>query len=384
MSNAETVLWIALAGVIYSYLGYPILIWAFSRLFGGQATASPLADSNLPNVSLLIAAHNEERWIRQRVENALALEYPPDKLEIVVASDGSTDATAAIVREFAAKNVRLLDFAENRGKASVLNAGVAECRREFIVFSDANTFFDASAVRNLLRWFVDPSIAAVCGRLVLTDPKTGGNVDSLYWRYETFLKKCESRLGALLGANGAIYALRREDFIPIDADTIVDDFVIPLLVRLRTGKKVIYDAEALAWEESPPEIGDEFRRRSRIGAGGFQSIVRLWPLLSPSRGWIAFTFFSHKLLRWLCPFLLIIALAANSFCLDSPGYRAVFVAQCLFYVIAATGNLVSGGGVLSKMIRVPAMFTTMNLALLCGFWRWISGRQRGAWQRTAR
>lgn len=383
-SIAEVALWGALSIVAYSYLVYPLVIWGCARLFGRRQSAAALESQALPSVSLLIAAHDEERWIRQRVENALTQSYPRDKLEIVVASDGSTDSTAEIVRDFVEMGVRLLDFRENRGKATVLNQSVSECRSEFVVFSDANTFFDTNAVRNLVRWFVDPSIGAVCGRLVLTDPITGRNVDSVYWKYETFLKKCESRLGALLGANGAIYALRREDFIPIPADTIVDDFVIPLVVRLRTGKQIIYDADAVAWEECPPEIGDEFRRRSRIGAGGFQSIFRLLPLLSPTRGWIAFTFLSHKLLRWLCPFLLIVALLANLVCLDMRGYKVLFLLQLLFYAIATLGNLVPGSGIASKLIRLPAMFTSMNLALLCGFWRWMSGRQRGIWQRTAR
>src|SRR5262249_22664590 len=151
----------------------PALIWLCSRLFGRRQTTAPLGDVDLPSVSLLIAAHNEERWIRQRVENALAQTYPHDKLEIVVASDGSTDATAEIVRGFVDKGVRLLDYRENRGKATVLNLSVPECRGQFVVFSDANTFFEADAIRHLMRWFVEPAIGAACGRLVLTDPTTG-------------------------------------------------------------------------------------------------------------------------------------------------------------------------------------------------------------------
>src|SRR5262249_30950742 len=147
----------------------------------------------------------------------------------------------------------------------------------------------------------------VCGRLVLTDPATGCNVDSYYWRYETFLKRCEGRLGALLGANGAIYAIRRELYTPIPGNTIVDDFVIPLRAKLRTGCRIVYDGDAVAREETPPNVGAEFHRRSRIGAGGFQSIGLLWRLLNPRSGWVAFTFFSHKILRWVCPFFLVAA-----------------------------------------------------------------------------
>jgi cellulose synthase/poly-beta-1,6-N-acetylglucosamine synthase-like glycosyltransferase len=381
----EVILWMALALVAYCYVGYPLLIWACSRLFGRRREIAPLADVELPQVTLLIAAHNEERWIRQRIENGLELDYPSDKLEILVASDGSRDATVEIAAGFADRGVRILDYRENRGKATMLNEGIVEARRPVVIFSDANTFFEPTALRQLVRWFADPAIGTVCGRLVLTDPRKGRNVDSLYWKYETFLKKCESRLGALLGANGAIYALRKDDYVPIPPDTLVDDFVIPLVSKLKTGKAIIYDEEALAWEECPPAIGDEFCRRSRIGAGGFQAMLRLLPLLSPARGWIGFSFLSHKILRWLCPFLLILAFAANLVCLDSSSlYVGLLVAQVVFYIASALGAFLPGRGLVSRLVRLPAMFTSMNLALLVGFWNWIFGHQRGVWQRTTR
>jgi cellulose synthase/poly-beta-1,6-N-acetylglucosamine synthase-like glycosyltransferase len=381
---AELILAASLALVGYCYFMYPIVIWICSRLFGRRPVLPLAADDNLPPVTLLIAAHNEERWIRARIENALAQDYPPHKLDVVVASDGSRDATVAIAAGFADRRVRVLDFRENRGKATSLNAAFPESRGDVVVFSDANTFFEPAALRNLVRWFADPSIGTVCGRLVLTDPARGRNVDSLYWRYETFMKTCESRLGALLGANGAIYALRKDDYVPIAASTLVDDFVIPLVARLKNGKAIIYESDAVAWEETPPEIADEFRRRSRIGAGGFQAMLSLWRLMLPWRGWVAFSFLSHKVLRWLCPFFLILALAANLFCLDVPVFVGVFVAQLVFYVVAAVGAVLPAGGLVGKLVRLPTMFTSMNLALLVGFWNWISRQQRGVWQRTAR
>ena len=380
----EIILWTSLALVAYCYFVYPILIWGCSRLFGRRKGADALADGDLPHVTLLIAAHNEERWIKARIENALEQDYPRDKFAVLVASDGSRDATVAIASQFADRGVRVLDFQENRGKATVLNAGVPEAQSPLVVFSDANTFFEPQATRHLVRWFADPAIGSVCGRLVLTDPMKGGNVDSLYWKYETFMKKCESRLGALLGANGAIYALRQADYVPIPPETLVDDFMIPLVSKLKNVKAIIYDQEAVAWEECPPEIADEFRRRTRIGAGGYQAMLRLWPLLSPLRGWIGFSFFSHKVLRWLCPFFLILALAANLVFLDSYLYLALLAAQVGFYIVSAVGAVFPGRGAVGKLLRVPTMFTSMNLALLVGFWNWISGHQRGVWQRTVR
>lgn len=236
----------------------------------------------------------------------------------------------------------------------------------------------------MARWFGDPEVGAVVGRLVLVDPATGRNADGLYWKYETFLKRCEGRLGALLGANGAIYAIRRSLYEPIPPSTIVDDFVIPLLAKQRTGCGIVYDCEAIAVEESAPGVGDEFHRRARIGAGGYQAIGMLWRLLDPRRGWVAFAFLSHKVLRWLCPFFLIGAFVANLALVGRPLYRGLLVAQVAFYAVAAATALVPARVRFLRPLRLTTMFASMNAALLVGFWRWLRGRQRAAWKRTAR
>jgi cellulose synthase/poly-beta-1,6-N-acetylglucosamine synthase-like glycosyltransferase len=383
-TSLATILWLCILLVVYTYAVYPPLIWLCARLFGGRRQAPQPECAAAPSITLLVAAHNEAGVIAARLENALTVDYPRDKFAIVVASDGSSDATTSIVRSYADRGVRLLDYQPNRGKAATLNAALAEISGDLVLLSDANTHIDSQAPRLLARWFADPRVGAVCGRLILTDPRTGRNVDSLYWKYETFLKKAEGRLGALLGANGAVYAIRRELFTPIPSDTIVDDFVIPLLARLRTGCGIVYDAQAVAHEESPADLGSEFGRRSRIGAGGFQSIVLLWRLLDPRQGWTAFSFFSHKVLRWHCPFFLIVALAANLLLLNVPAYRGLLAAQVAFYGVSLAGAFLPGAGLAAKLVRLTTMFTSMNLALLVGFWRWISGRQRGVWQRTAR
>src|SRR5262245_50637084 len=259
------VFWTCLFLVGYAYFIYPLVIWCLGRWFGWRAKLPPSATPEMPHISLLIAAYNEEAVIEERLKNALAMDYPREKREIVVASDGSDDGTAEIVRRYADQGVRLLAYDERRGKAAVLNSAFLEVKGEIVILSDANTHTEPDAARKLVRWFHDPRLGVVCGRLVLTDRHTGRNADSLYWRYETFLKQSEGKLGALLGANGAIYAIRREAYTPIPDDTIVDDLVIPLLARLRTGCAIVYDREAVAHEETAMHLACEFHRRSRIG-----------------------------------------------------------------------------------------------------------------------
>jgi len=380
--------WIALAAVLYAYVAYPLVVFLLARMFGSQPQPPAGEATELPTVSLLISALNEERWIAQRIENALAQDYPRDRLQIVVASDGSTDRTGRIVSQLARRHagrIELHDFSSRRGKATVLNELIPAAKGQIVVLSDANTMFEPGALKKLARWFARPRVLTVCGQLRLVDPATGQNVDSMYWRYETFLKEQESRLGALLGANGAVYAIRRACYVPIPADTIIDDFVIPLLMKLRLGGSIVYDREAVAVEETPPTIGDEFRRRARIGAGGFQSLVHLWPLVLPTSGWMSLAMLSHKVLRWFAPLPLVLALAGSIWLAWHPVFFVLLALQAAFYGAAAIGGLLPGGqGMVPRMVRLTTLFTSMNAALAVGFWRWVSGLQRGTWERTAR
>ena len=378
------VFWISACAVVYTYVGYPAVLWLLTSRRGGPRPPALPGDHALPSISVLIVAHNEEHIIRERVENLLALDYPREKVELAVASDGSRDRTADIVAEYANRSVRLFRYEKNAGKAAALDATVPQLRGDIAVLSDANTMMEPPALRQLARWFSDRSVGVVCGKLILTDPATGLNVDSLYWRYETFLKRAEAKLGALLGANGAIYAIRRELFPGIDATTIVDDFVIPLVARIRSGCRIIYDETAVALEETPPDLGMEFRRRARIGAGDFQSLALVWPLLNPGNGWITFTFVSHKLLRWLCPFFLLAIAGATLVLADRGVYVIALLMQVLLYGLALLGRFLSNRSNAGRVMRLATMFATMNAALLVGFFRWATTRQQGAWERTAR
>jgi cellulose synthase/poly-beta-1,6-N-acetylglucosamine synthase-like glycosyltransferase len=387
MNTAEILLavcfWTCAGGVFYTYLAYPVLIWATSRLFGRAHTPPERSDAELPRVALLIAAHNEAAVIEDRIRNALALSYPRDRLEIVVASDGSDDGTDEICRRYEGR-IRALLFPNRRGKAATLNAAMEQLDAEIIAFSDANTFMEPNALRGMTRWFADPRTGAVCGRLVLSDSPTSGSGDGLYWRYETFLKMCEARLGALLGANGAIYAIRRELFTPLPSGTLVDDFLIPLLAKLRSGCRIVYDREAVAHEETAPGLGAEFRRRARIGSGGAQALGMLWPLLSPRHGWTALAFWSHKVLRWACPFFLVGALPGSVLLAGEPLYRAALGAQMFFYALCLFGAALPPGARAKRPLRVFPMFAGMNLALLVGIVRGLRRQQSGIWNRTSR
>jgi cellulose synthase/poly-beta-1,6-N-acetylglucosamine synthase-like glycosyltransferase len=381
---ATVVFWTCLSGVFYHYVGYPILIWACSIAFGRSRSIPDLERDNPPSVSVVVAALNEESVIGDRITNALSADYPPTRFEFVVASDGSSDRTADIVNGYGDSRVRLFEFSTRRGKAHVLNDVIPRLSSDIVILSDANTFLEPAVVGRMVRWLNAPDVGVVVGRLVLTDPFTGNNMDGAYWKYETFLKQCESRLEALLGANGAIYGFRRSLFVPLPADTLVDDLVLPLLIKLRTRCAIIYDMDSVAHEEAPDRIGSEVERRRRIGAGGFGSLSVLSPLLRPSFGWTAFAFASHKLLRWVCPFLLLGLLVSNLLLLESGLYQVAFAAQVLFYAASMVGAALPGSSPPVRVLRLAALFSGMNLALLGGFWRWSSGQRGAVWQRTAR
>ncbi len=385
MTFIEILFWTSLGLTAYSYVVYPIIVCGLARLFG--RIPGPIVDANgqreWPQVSLVIAAYKEEDVILERLQNALLIDYPIDRFEIVIGCDGDEDLTGELVRTVEDPRVRLMQFPVRRGKASVLNDCIPEATGEIVVLSDANTMMDRDALKRLVRHFGDPQVGGVVGKLILQDAETGQNVDGIYWSYENQIKRAEGQLGALLGANGAIYAIRKELYDSIPANTIIDDFLIGMRVHL-AGRKLIYDETAMAREETAPAIQDEFHRRSRIGAGAFQSLCWLVGLLNPLRGRVAFAFVSHKVLRWFTPAFLIAAIVSNVLLIGNPFYLKILLIHELFYVAAFGGLWFTKGGKLSKLLRVPAMFVSMNVALGVGFWRFASGIKGGTWKRTER
>jgi len=385
MQVAEVILWASAALLAYSYLFYPAILRVVSFLVADRRNHSPAepGDAGRLSVDVIVAAHNEERHIATRVRNILGQDYPPDRLRVIVGSDGSTDGTAERVRELGEPRAMLLAFGQNRGKASVLNDLVAASTADVLVFTDANTSFSADAVRKLARHFSDDSVACVCGELELT-AAAGTNQDSLYWRVEQFLKSHEGRIGGLLGANGGIYAIRREHYRPLPPDTIVDDFCVAMTAGCVSGARLVYDPEARATEDTPPSIADEYRRRVRIGIGNYQVLFRHPEYLYRLGPATTFTYVSHKVLRWLGPHLLLLALAANAFLLAEPAYCALFTAQLACHGMAVVAIMRPDVRWRPAPLRALLFILALNIAFLVGFMKYVRGDFAGSWQRSRR
>jgi cellulose synthase/poly-beta-1,6-N-acetylglucosamine synthase-like glycosyltransferase len=376
------VFWIALFLIAYTYLIYPVLIRLLT--IGRRVPDyAPLAE--WPDVSLIIAAYNEEVVLRAKLENALSMDYPADKLDIVVVSDASTDGTDAIAAEFAERGVRLQRVATRGGKTLAQNAGVALARGRLLVFSDANSIYVPDALKRLLAPFADEWIGCVCGELQYANPDDGGagKGEGAYWRYEQFLKLRESLLSSALGANGAIYALRRELFEELGAE-IISDFVMPIRVW-RRGYRVVYEPRAIASEFSGGSFGDEFRRRRRIVS---RSLYGLWTqrgVLNPlAHFFFALQMISHKVLRWSVPVLLLIALGVNIPLAADPFYRILLALQGVFYLAAIMGNALPERLGRLWPFYVPAYFCATNFGALLGLVNFLTGRRHSVWQPVSR
>jgi cellulose synthase/poly-beta-1,6-N-acetylglucosamine synthase-like glycosyltransferase len=386
------VFWGAVLLVLHTYLIYPLLLIALEtvaqarttwRYIGGAERRRTAAQLGLPSVSVLIAAYNEAGCIGQRIENLLAQDYPADKIEVLIGSDASTDATDAIVQHYASRGVRL-SRGQRAGKAGVLARLIGLAKNEVLVLTDANTEFEKDAIRCLVQQLRDPAVGLVCGRLRLHSPLGAPLTENAYWKLESLLKLYESRRGCVMGANGGIYAVRKHLFPPLPVGTVVDDFVAALRV-LQNGYEVRYEPEAVAHEEAAPGHSDEYRRRVRIAAGGFRALAQFRDLLSLRHGFTAFALWSHKVMRWFVPQALVMALLANALLAPHRRFYAILLlVQCGAYLLAALGLLGLSPRKLGKLPDAAAHFVEMNAALMVGFWRFSRGQQGQTWPRTER
>ncbi len=376
--GARAVFWSALAVVAYVFAGYPLVLHAWAALSPKAVEAAAAA----PRVCLLIAANDEAAVIGRKLENCLALDYPTDRLDIVVASDGSRDGTNEIVRTFAPR-VRLLAFERRRGKTAAINDAMPSIAADVVVFSDANTFLRRDAVRVLVRNFADPAVGAVSGDVVLTGERAAlAGSEDLYYRYERHLQRLESRIGSLVGVDGALYAVRRELFVAPPADTILDDMAIPMAV-LRSGSRVVFEPSALAEEAGSDSSTQEFWRKVRLVAGAVQFLMRPDSGVPARQVQALFTLASHKTLRWMSPAFGAAALVASVVLAPASGFfRGIVAIEAGMLALAAAGCV-------PVIRRIPLValahyFCLVQVAAALGLLRGLAGRQPVTWRRFAR
>lgn len=371
--------------VVYHYVLYPAMVILLARAAGRPTPPRDPEDADLPTLCVVIAAYNEERVIHDKLLNTLSLDYPADKLEVVVAADGSTDATHVIAGQFADRGVRVLHDLQRRGKTAALNRALAIARGDIVVFSDANNLFNTDALRKLVRHFSDPRVGGVCGLKQIFESANRESAvgDGLYWRYESAIKMAESRLGSITNADGEIFAIRRALYRPLDESLINDDAAITFeLVRSRY--RVLYEPLARSYEQASVTIEDDFNVKVRMVSGGFQSLAHYWRFLLPPRGPFTFAFFSHKILRWTAPELLVAMLVSSAILAASGSafFMAMLSMQLAFYLLAAAGWLLRRRGPLALPLYVPFYFCAMNTAALFGLYRHLTRSTQ--WKKAVR
>jgi biofilm PGA synthesis N-glycosyltransferase PgaC len=370
------VFWIAAATVAYAYVGYAVWLWLRSRWAPRPVRRGAVE----PRVSTVMVVRNEEAVLTRKLENLLSLEYSPDKLEVVVVSDGSSDRTAEILKEFGSSaRIKFLLKPESQGKARGLNDAINLATGEILLFTDARQAIEPVALRLLVENFADEAVGCASGELMLGDPASGetGKGMGLYWRIEKKIREMESASGSVAGATGAIYCARRELFEPLPAGTILDDVLIPMQV-VRQGYRVIFDSRARAWDS--PDLGGsrEFARKVRTLSGNYQ-LLQLAPWLLGSTNPIRFEFVSHKLSRLAVPFALVALLIASIF-LPQPWYRAALAAQLAFYALSVVAMVGVKIGPLSRVADAARTFVVLNSAALVAFVNFVTGR-KAVWVR---
>lgn len=369
--------WFSIGTILYTYLGYPILVTLLAKVRGRPHLTAPIT----PSVTLVLAAYNEASIIEDKIRNSLALDYPKDKLKIVVMEDGSDDDTVAIAAAF--DGVTVIHHPDRLGKAKATQQAIPQIDSEIIVLSDANAMLAPGSLKAITRHFVDPTVGGVSG-----EKQVLGGGEGLYWRYESFLKQKDSQLSSVMGAAGELFAIRRSAYEPPPADTIIEDFMISMGLVSR-GWRFVYEPDAIAREQPLDSIYGDWQRRTRNSAGGIQAISHLPELLQPDQGIVAWQYFSHRFLRWaVTPWLLPIAFVLNLMLWPRKFYRILLSAQLLFYGTGLIGYLRNQPdarkptGSFKNISFMIAFFCMANLAAIVGFWRFVTGQQPASWKKV--
>ncbi len=391
----ETIFWILFFIVSYTFLGYSILLWVLVQIKNlfVKKVEYLLSERDLPRVCLFVTAYNEAAFVEAKVENTFKLNYPKEKLQYLWLTDGSDDGTPELLREY--PQLQVEHEPERRGKIHAMNRGMQFVDAPLVVFSDSNTFLGTDSVLEIVRQFQDPKVGCVAGeKRILEKPgdNAAGSGESMYWRFESCIKKLDARLSSAVGAAGELFAVRRDLYEPVEPDTILDDFIISLRIAGK-GYKIAYAPKAYAAETASANVSEELKRKTRIAAGGLQAFLRLPELLNPFRfGWLTLQYLSHKVLRWtVAPFALFglffinfLILYRDGTFLHSDFYTIFFYIQLLMYLFALIGWLIENRKVRNKLIFVPYYFTVMNYASVKGFFRYLNGKQKVTWEKSRR
>ena len=381
MNVAEWLLWTGIGMLFWTYAAYPVFIW-------GLAVLRPCPwrkDEFRGRWSLIVAAHNEEDVIREKIENSLKLNFAAGLSEIIFVSDGSTDETEAILNKYkhCSDRLKILTYQPRRGKSHALNVGVDKAIGDILIFSDANVMIDINACKILLEPFHDETVGAVCGKVLVKargEQEIAG--ESLYMKYEGWVQRSEAKFSSMVGIDGALFALRRELFTPLHCDIILDDFNLSMEAPL-AGLRIVYADDAIAVEEVIPSVENEFKRKARIVSGGYQYLAGLIKR-QESLGIITwFELISHKILKWMTPFAMIYIFFSSFFLINIVVYKLLFSVQVLFYLLALLGHLVNNFRKI-HIFYLPYYFCVVNLAALFGFFRYLSKGQKGIWDKVER
>lgn len=389
MKILEIIFWILIGIIFYTYLGYGIVLFLLIRIkrFFSKKESFQVNETDLPEVTLLIAAYNEQDYVKTKVENTLQLNYPAEKLHQIWVTDGSTDKTPELLAAY--PEVEVLHKPERNGKIAAMNRGIKFVKTPIVIFSDANTLLGKESIIKIAGMFSNVNTGCVSGeKRIMNDDKEAASAagEGIYWKYESTLKKWDAEIYSAVGAAGELFAIRTALFNEVEPDTLLDDFIISLRVAMK-GYKIDYDPEAYAIETASANVKEELKRKIRIAAGGIQSVVRLYPLLNIFKyGMLSFQYISHRVLRWtVTPVALLLVLVLNIVLIPvSDLYTIIMTLQVLFYLSAFTGWILENKKLKVKIFFIPYYFFIMNYAVFMGFGRYIRKAQSVNWERAKR
>lgn len=389
MKILEIIFWILIGIIFYTYLGYGIILFLLIRIkrFFSKKESFQVNETDLPEVTLLIAAYNEQDYVKAKIENTLQLNYPAEKLNQIWVTDGSTDKTPEILAAY--PEVEVLHGPERNGKIAAMNRAIKFVKTPIVIFSDANTLLGKESIIKIAGMFSNLNTGCVSGeKRIMNDDKEAASAagECIYWKYESTLKKWDAEIYSAVGAAGELFAIRTELFNEVEPDTLLDDFVISFRVAMK-GYKIDYDPEAYAIETASANVKEELKRKIRIAACGIQSVVRLYPLLNISKyGMLSFQYISHRVLRWtITPVALLLVLVLNIFLIPVLEFYTVIMAfQILFYLSAFKGWIVENRKLKVKIFFIPYYFFIVNYAVFMGFGRYIRNTQSVNWERAKR